>query len=115
MSALNEDKIQKIHFDLERMKSQHLNESFTAQLGMQIQLLLNNMFGGSMLPADYVSVSGQPDDVAAFANAVGSEKNFIETASKYGLGDPRTYRDKAKLTGAVSSFERTTGLKWPFN
>ena len=114
MDTLNEDKIAKIHFDLESMKAQHLNESFTAQMGAQIQLVLNNMFGGSMLPPDYVSVSGQPQDVAAFANAVGSEKNFIETATKYGLGDPRPYRDKAKLTGAVSSFERITGLKWPF-
>ena len=114
MAALNEDRIQKIHFDLEKMKTQQLNESFQAQLGAQIQLVLNNMFGGSMLPSDYVSVTGQPQDVAAFANAVGSEKNFIETAAKYGLGDPRTYRDKAKLTGAVSSFERITGLKWPF-
>ena len=114
MDALNEDKIAKIHFDLESMKAQRLSESFTAQMGAQIQLVLNNMFGGSMLPPDYVSISGQPSDVAAFANAVGSEKNYMDAASTYGLDDPRTYRDKAKLDGAVASFERVTGLKWPF-
>ena len=114
MSVLAEDKIEKIHFDLDKLKTQTLNESFTAQLGTKIQLALNNMFGGSMLPPDFVSVTGQPNDVAAFANALGSEKNYIETAARFGLGDPRTYRDKAKLAGAVSSFERITGLKWPF-
>ena len=114
MDVLNEDKIQKIHFDLDKMKSQQLNESFTAMFGAQIQMVLNNMFGGTFLPPDFVSISGQPSDVAAFANAVGSEKNYMDAASTYGLDDPRTYRDKAKLDGAVASFERVNGLKWPF-
>jgi len=105
----------KIEIDLEQMKKNMLNESFEAMFGTKIQLMLNNMFGGSFLPPDQVNVTGRVKDVAAFANAIGREKNYIETATKFGLNDPRTYRDKAKLDGAASSFERITGLKWPFN
>jgi hypothetical protein len=107
--------MKKIEIDLEKEKKNVLSESFEAAFGYKIQLMLNNMFGGSMLPADQVRITGQAKDVAAFASAIGREKNYIETATRFGLGDPRTYRDKAKLDGAVSSFERITGLKWPFN
>ena len=44
----------------------------------------------------------------------GNEKKYIDTAKKYGLEDPRTYRDKSKLKKATNSFERITGIKWPF-
>jgi hypothetical protein len=105
--------------DLDRLKNRQLNElntyDFDAALGAKIKLILNNMFGGPYpVPQDWVSITGQPQDVASFANAVGSEKNYMDTAARYGLGDPRTYRDKAKLDSAVSSFERITGLNWPF-
>tara|TARA_R110000824_G_scaffold23499_1_gene84118 strand:- start:271 stop:630 length:360 start_codon:yes stop_codon:yes gene_type:complete len=118
MSILGRDNFQNIQIDLEGLKNKQLNElnayEYDAAFGAKIKLILNNMFGGSMLPPNWVTVTGQPTDVASFANAVGNEKNYLDTVSVYGLDDPRTYRDKAKLDGAVSSFERTTGLKWPF-
>ena len=121
MSILAKDEFRNVHIDLGGMKNtKQLNEfnlnvyDYDAAFGTKIKLILNNMFGGSMLPSNWVQVHGQPADVASFANAVGSEKNYLDTVTDYGLDDPRTYRDKAKLDKAVSSFERTTGLKWPF-
>ena len=34
--------------------------------------------------------------------------------NKYGLNNPATYRSRYRLDGAVKSFERDTGLIWPF-
>ena len=45
---------------------------------------------------------------------IGSEKRYIDVARKYGLDDPRTASNKAKLAKSIASFERETGIKWPF-
>ena len=79
--------------------------------GHQIKTILHKMFGGSSIP---VSVSGRPREVASFANAIGKEKKYISAAKKYGLNDPKTFKDKAKLKKATNAFERATGIKWPF-
>ena len=52
--------------------------------------------------------------MSAFASAIGNEKKYIDTARKYGLEDPKTYKDKSKLKKATNAFERVTGIKWPF-
>ena len=44
------------------------------------------------------------DDIARYY------KDYV----KYGLDDPRTYRSKYALRGAVKKFERSTGIDWPF-
>ena len=68
-------------------------------------------FGGSSVP---VTVKGNTRQVRDFTKALGSEKRYIKTAARYGLDDPRTYKDKFKLRNMVRKFESSTGLKWPF-
>ena len=108
---LNEDKLTEITIDFNKIRDNRLDESFLSMFGFWIKEILQRMFGGSNIP---VSIKGNPVEVNAFAKALGGEKRYIETAKKYGLDDPRTYKDRAKLESAVSSFERTTGIKWPF-
>jgi len=108
---LREDKLTEIVIDLDKLKENRLDESWLAMFGHHIQTILGRMFGGISVP---VSVKGSPQEVTAFAKAIGNEKKYIDTARKYGLEDPRTYKDKSKLKNATNSFERITGIKWPF-
>ena len=108
---LKEDKLTEVVIDLDKLKENRLDESFLAMFGYHIKTILSRMFGGPQLP---VSVKGNPREVSAFANAIGSEKKYIDTARKYGFEDPKTYRDKSKLKKATNAFERVTGIKWPF-
>jgi len=108
---LKEDKLVEIVIDLDELKKNRLDESWLAMFGHHIQTILSRMFGGVPVP---VSVKGSPREVTSFANAIGKEKKYIDAAKKYGLEDPRTYRDKFKLKKATSAFERVTGIKWPF-
>lgn len=87
-----------------------LNESWLGLLGMGIKEILRGLFGESTVP---VSVRGSRADVGAFTKALKGEKKYIEAAKKYGLDNPRTFRNKASLDSAISNFERTTGIKWP--
>ena len=111
MDTLNEEQLVRIEIDLDKLKENQLNESWLAMFGHHIKTILGRMFGGPSIP---ISVKGNPNEVAAFAKAIGNEKRFIETAKQYGLEDPRTYKDKFKLKKATNAFERITGIKWPF-
>jgi len=112
---LNEDELGNIVIDFAEIRDKELNESFLAAFGNWVKLLLNRTFGqgkGSYGPN--VNVRGTPSEVKAFAKALGGEKRYIQAIKKHGLDDPRVTSNKAKLSKAVNSFERTTGIKWPF-
>ena len=111
MKTLREDKLAKIVMDLEELKKKKLDESFLAMFGHWVKNIVGRMFGDTGIP---VSVKGNPSDVRAFAQAVGGEARYIQTAKDYGLDDPRTYMSKATLERAVHDFETKTGIKWPF-
>jgi len=98
--------------DLGAARRGEVNEIFIGAFGRIIKILMKKMFGGgSAIP---VKVKGTPAEIQSFAQVMGREKSYIKTAAKYGLNDPRTYKDKFKLRKKVSDFERKTGLKWPF-
>jgi len=112
---INEDGSDKIVVDLEKLRENQLNESFLASFGNIIKLILNRMFNqgkGSYGP--YISVRGRKSDINSFIRTLGNEKKYIDAIKRYGLDDPRVVSNKAKLKAAVKSFERTTGIKWPF-
>jgi hypothetical protein len=114
MDLLNEEEIVSIHIDLEELKKNELNESFLAMFGSSIKLILDRMFGGRVgSPAGW-AISGSRGDVNSFAKTLGREKRYLESSKKYGLDNPRTYKDKRKLEQAIKGFEKDTGLKWPF-
>ena len=100
-----------IKVDLNELKKQQLDESFLRMFGAWIKHILNAMFGGFDIP---VSVTGNQREVEAFGRAVAGEKKYIESAKRYGLNHATTYKNKAALDAATKSFERETGLKWPF-
>lgn len=110
-SLLKEDKLNKIVINFSELRSSKLNESFLAMFGGWVEHILSGMFGGSLLP---VEVVGTKSEVESFAKAIGREKSYIETAKRYGLDHPTTYKSKSRLDVAVKGFEKATGLKWPF-
>ena len=114
---LNEEKLEPIVIDFNKMRQNDLNESFLAAFGNWVKLILQRMFdnpGVGSYSGGNVKVRGTPTEVRAFARALGNEKKYIEIAKKYGLDDPRTISNKAKMKRAAASFERETGIKWPF-
>ena len=100
-----------IDFSEIRRKQKHLDESFLVMFGAWVKWLLEKMFGGGSIPG---TIKGSKSEVESFARAMGSEKRYIETAKRYGLDHPTTYKNKAKLSSATKSFEKATGIKWPF-
>tara|TARA_B100000029_G_C17416145_1_gene902561 strand:+ start:161 stop:511 length:351 start_codon:yes stop_codon:yes gene_type:complete len=108
---LQEDKLSEVCIDLTTARSGELSESFLGMFGYGIKMILRRMFGGDSVP---VRVKGTKSDIAAFTSVLGKEKRYLDTWSKYGLDNPRTYKNKAQLQSSVKKFERKTGLKWPF-
>ena len=91
-----------------------MDESFLAMFGTGIKMIMRRMFGGNDFGGVPVKVTGTKSEINSFSKAIGSEKRYMKTAAKYGLNDPRTYRDKYKLRKATSDFQKKTGIKWPF-
>mgnify|MGYP003628263594 CR=1 FL=1 len=108
---LYEDKLSDVVIDLNIAKTGKLDESFLAMFGYWTKKILERIFGGSGVP---VQVRGTRSQVDSFASALGREKRYMQAISDYGLDDPRTYKQRGRLDSSVASFERTTGLVWPF-
>ena len=76
-----------------------------------IETILGGMFGGRSVP---VKISGTRKQVDSFKSALGNEARYLKAMKRYGLNKPETLRTKAQLDRAIKSFERDTGIKWPF-
>jgi len=112
-STLKEDKITPVVVDLNAVKAGKVNEGgFLRMFGWAVETILNKMFSGGTIP---VSVKGSPSQVKSFAHTLGSEKRYLDSWKRFGLDDPRTYKNKAELNRAIVKFERLTGLSWPFD
>ena len=110
---IDNKELQEIEIDLNMAMRGEVTESWLGMFGANIKWLMKSMFGapGKSLP---VKISGNKRQVSDFAAALGGEKKYIKTAAKYGLDDPRAYKDKFGLRQKVRKFEASTGLKWPF-
>ena len=100
-----------MHIDF--TKSNKLNESFLLMFGTAIKMILQRMFGQDVYLPD-ISVTGSPQQMKSFTTALASEKRYFDSYVRFGLNDPRTYKDRSKLQSSISQFERDTGIKWPF-
>ena len=109
---LKEDKLNNYVIDLSTAKNGQINESFLAMFGWWTKFLLRKMLGDDVLAP--VSLKGSKTDVYSFYKALTTEKDYILKYKNYGLNDPRTLKDKARLKSAVDKFERNTKLKGPF-
>jgi len=108
-NTIKEDMIAPIVIDL--TQKNELDESWLRMFGENIKGILKAMFGNVSLP---VQIKGSRTDVNSFVRALGGERNFISTARRYGLDNPRTYKSRAALDRATSDFQRNTGIQWPF-
>lgn len=100
-----------IVIDLSSHRRGELNESFVGMMGSWITHILGVMFRGNSMS---LKVRGTPSEIESFSRTLNREKRYLESFSKYGLDNPRTYKSKASLEKAISEFERNTGIKWPF-
>jgi hypothetical protein len=88
-----------------------IDESFLVAMGARLRMVLDALFTGEYFP---VSVKGSPQQVDSFVKTLAGEKRYLSSLSQYGLNNPKTFRDKFKLDRSIKSFERDTGLVWPF-
>lgn len=96
--------------DLNELKKRQLNENILHVLAAWIEYLLSKMFKGRRIP---VRVRGNRIEVERFADALVNEKRYMDFIKKYGLDDPMTYQQKARLDVAIKRFEREAGINWP--
>tara|TARA_R110001592_G_scaffold220036_1_gene474572 strand:+ start:163 stop:504 length:342 start_codon:yes stop_codon:yes gene_type:complete len=97
--------------DLGANRRGELTEQTLMQLGADIKYMLGRMFTGAPVNAMF---KGTRSELSAFGKAMFREKSYMNSYLKYGLDDPRTYKDSYRLKSAVKNFEKATGLKWPF-
>ena len=100
----NNEELVPIIIDLGVARRGEMDESFLRMFGKGIQMLMRSMFGGAT-PSN-VSITGTKSEISAFSTALGKEKRYMKTAAKYGLDNPRTYKDKYKLRKATSDFQK---------
>jgi hypothetical protein len=96
--------------DLNDFKTENLNENILHVLAAWIEYLLSKMFKGRRIP---VKVRGNRIEVERFTDALVNEKRYMDFIRKYGLDDPMTYKQKARLDVAIRRFERESGINWP--
>lgn len=96
--------------DLTQFRGNELNENILHVFAAWIEYLLSKMFKGRRVP---VRVKGNRIEVERFTDALVNEKKYLDFIKKYGLDDPMTYSQKAKLEIAIKRFEREAGINWP--
>lgn len=109
----NNEELVPIIIDLGVARRGEMDESFLRMFGKGIQMIMGRMFGGGGSSSP-IKITGTKSEISAFSAALGKEKRYMKTAAKYGLDNPRTYKDKYKLRKATSDFQKKTGIKWPF-
>jgi hypothetical protein len=107
---LNEDEIKDMVFDLGSARRGTLNENMLHVFAAWIQYLLSKMYKGRRIP---VRVRGNKIEVERFTDALVNEKRYMDYIKKYGLDNPMTYGQKAKLDVAIKRFEREAKINWP--
>lgn len=112
MNEIERENQKEMVLDLGVHRRGELNEFILRMMGGAIKMLLRRMFGDDT--AIPVRVKGNKKEISAFAKAIGKEKKYMKSAAKYGLNNPKTYKDKYSLRKATAKFERATGIKWPF-
>tara|TARA_R110000765_G_scaffold361401_1_gene451592 strand:- start:125 stop:466 length:342 start_codon:yes stop_codon:yes gene_type:complete len=109
--VIQEEEFTSVIIDLGANRRGELTEQTLFQMGSQIKWMIGQMFSGSPINAMF---KGTKREVDSFGRALYREKKYMNSYLRHGLKDPRTFRDKARLSKAVKGFERNTGLTWPF-
>ena len=88
-----------------------IREGYLLAFGLALRWMMPALFKGGAMP---ISIRGTKPQLRDFANVMSKEKRYLQSWKSNGLDSPHTYKNKAKLGSAISQFERTTGVKWPF-
>ncbi len=107
---LTEQELEETVFDLGAARKGQLNENILHVFAAWIEYLLSKMYKGRRIP---VKVRGNKLEVTRFTDALVNEKRYMDYIKKYGLDNPMTYNQKAKLDVAIKRFEREAGIQWP--
>jgi|TARA_R110002126_G_scaffold111791_2_gene249732 hypothetical protein len=106
----SDNELEEMVFDLGSARRGEINENILHVFAAWISYLLSKMFKGRRIP---VRVRGNKIEVERFTDALVNEKRYMNFIKKYGLDDPMTYKQKAKLDVAIKRFEREAGINWP--
>jgi len=96
-----------LKIDLGAGRKGMINESWLAMFGGWLEWLIKGLGVGN------ASITGKRAEIESFLDAVSGEKKYIDTVSRYGLKDPKTFNTHSSLMNAIGEFERETGIKWP--
>ena len=108
---MSKEDLRTITIDFEKLRSNNLNESFIRMFSYWVKKIMGGLLGDFAIP---VKIKGTPSEVKSFVGVLAREKSYIEAYRRHGLDNPNTFHSKSKLRSSVRSFERETGLKWPF-
>jgi hypothetical protein len=108
---MKKDDLSPIVIDFAKLRK--IDEGLGIFLKTWVSRILRMLLGDNI--AIPVKIKGSAAEVRSFIAAMGNEKSYVEAYRMHGLDDPKTYRTKSKLRSSVSDFERTTGVKWPFD
>lgn len=117
MDKLNEDKLEEIVIDLGELKGDKLNEFSMLRLyGFWFEKALRVAMGEPLIgpPGPPIKFRGTKSDINILARTLGKERKYLESAKEAGLTSRETYNNKSILQRAVKTFEKKTGIKWPF-
>ena len=106
----SDNELEEMVFDLGSARRGEINENILHVFAAWISYLLSKMFKGRRIP---VRIRGNKIEVERFTDALVNEKRYMNFIKKYGLDDPMTYKQKAKLDVAIKRFEREAGINWP--
>jgi hypothetical protein len=117
-----------IKIDLEKLKSDMLNESFVAQFAADVKYVLGHILAKPLIPSIYdireaeeeseesdsqLVIKGSKKDLKIFADVIDKEKDYALKYLEFGLGNPEVTDSKMELEKSIYDFEKETGLKWP--
>ena len=97
-----------IDFSNPNLAEGYVYSDFSQQVN---SLLLGLHYAGIDLP---VRIRGTQNQVDSFFDALKNEKKYMDSYVKNGLNNSRTLGLRHRLERAVASFEKETGLRWPF-
>jgi hypothetical protein len=104
--------MEKIVIDLNQKETLKEFRTSLTDFGHNVRKMLLDLYKvGFDFP---VSIKGTQKQIESFFRALKNEKRYMDSYMRHGLGDGRTMMSKRDLERAVSSFERETGLRWPF-
>ena len=94
------------------LSDRSLNERLYSDFSYKVNRLLLDLYdaGVDINP----TIRGTQAQIESFFKALRSEKRYMDSYIRHGLGDSRTMMSRSDLDRAVMGFERETGLRWPF-